>query len=40
MFEDEFIDKEDNAWALDGMLRFLTKNFNDVQIVDNTSKDD
>lgn len=40
MFEDEFIDKEDNAWALDGMLRFLTKNFNDVQIVDNSSKDD
>jgi len=40
MFEDEFIDKEDNARALDGMLRFLTKNFNDVQIVDNSSKDD
>jgi len=24
MFEDEFIDKEDNLKALDGMLKFLT----------------
>lgn len=40
MFEDEFIDKEDNARTLDGMLKFLTRNFNDVQIIDNSSKDD
>lgn len=40
MFEDEFIDKEDNSRALDGMLKVLTRSFNDVQMVDSTSKDD
>jgi len=25
MFEDEFLDKEDNTKALDGMLKFLTR---------------
>jgi len=25
MFEDEFLDKEENTKALDGMLKFLTR---------------
>lgn len=40
MFEDEFIDKEDNTKALDGMLKFLTWPIQEVHLSDNTGKDD
>jgi hypothetical protein len=40
MFEDDFIDKEDNVKALDGMLRFLTKPLPEVQLTDNQVKND
>lgn len=40
MFEDEFLDKEENTKALDGMLKFLTKPLQEVQLTDNMGKDD
>jgi intraflagellar transport protein 52 len=40
MFEDEFLDKEDNSKTLDGILRFLTKSLNEVMLTDNTGKDE
>lgn len=40
MFEDEFIDKEDNMKALEGMLRFLTRPIQEVHLTDKTNKDD
>ncbi len=38
MFDDEFIDKEDNSKALDGMLRWLAKP--EVSVNDNPGRDD
>ncbi len=40
MFEDDFIDKEDNLKALEGMLKFLTRPIQEVHLSDNMGKDD
>ena len=40
MFEDDFIDKEDNSKALDGILKFLTRPIQEVHLTDNQGKDD
>jgi intraflagellar transport protein 52 len=40
MFEDEFIDKEDNSKVLDGMLKFLTKPLQEAEISDNPGREE
>lgn len=40
MFDDEFLDKEDNVRTLDGMLKFLTKPIQEVNLTDNPIKED
>ena len=39
MFDDDFIDKEENTRVLDGLLKFLTKPSNEVEITDNPGRD-
>lgn len=40
MFDDEFIEKEENSKVLDGMLKFLTATDHEVEIADNTNKEE
>jgi len=40
MFDDEFLDKEDNSKVWDGMMRFLTKPAQEAEISDNPGRED
>lgn len=40
MFDDEFLDKEDNAKVWYGIMRFLTKPAHEAEIGDNPGRED